>query len=107
MEYIVETPEDEGWRAEPAWPVMEFFEILKKQYRKLEFWPTSDRTVDSVHTEQLPEHEGVQEMVQGIFRGHGWPREMERFDKKACLEELNDTLEAEFPEYAEFYTRIL
>lgn len=106
VEYIVETPDDEGWQAEPAWPIAEFFDILKDQYRQLNFCPTSHRTVDSIETIQLPENRGIVESVQSVFRKHGWPDDPSRYDKRLCLSEVKAKLEADFPDYAEFIAAV-
>lgn len=44
-------PENEAtWRAEaPAWAVVDFFEMLKDQFRKLHFIPLNGRVVKDVY----------------------------------------------------------
>jgi hypothetical protein len=94
------TPEEEGiWRAAGlAWPVVDFFELLKDQFRRLFFVPLSSRTV------WLDEHlrvsaEPVVRAVQTAYREHGWP-DLERFRKHECLRAVEAMLQERFPDMA-------
>lgn len=91
-------PEDEAeWRAEaPAWAVSDFFELLKDQFRRLDFVPINSTTVHDVFTGSGPGREGYIALAQEIYRQHGWPY-LERFRKTECLEALRSTLEERYP----------
>lgn len=92
-------PEDEAeWRAEaPAWAVSDFFELLKDQFRRLDFVPINSTTVHDVFIGSGPRREGYIALVQEIYRRHGWP-DLERFRKTECLEAVRNTLEERFPD---------
>lgn len=91
-------PEDEAeWRAEaPAWAVPDFFQLLKDQFRKLEFVPISSTTVHDVYTGSGPRREGYTAVVQAVYREHGWP-DLEKFRKTECLEAVRNVLEERYP----------
>jgi hypothetical protein len=75
------------WRHEPAWAVVDFFELLKDQFRLLYLVPVSPTVllnIDEVPTE-------VQE-VQPIYREHGWP-DLARYRKDTCLKAVRERLE--------------
>lgn len=102
MEYS-EDPDNE-WRGSPAWPVTNFFEMLKQQYLDLLFIPLSSATVGDVL--DLPAHnppediaqssERVVKMFQCIYRQHGWP-DVDRYRKEECLAAVTQALEEHYP----------
>lgn len=63
-------PENEaGWRGDaPTWPIADFFEVLKDQYRELNFTPTGSRSVFGVYTTFGPNLDGMVEMLRGIYQ---------------------------------------
>ncbi|KAJ4424527.1 hypothetical protein N0V82_000851 [Gnomoniopsis sp. IMI 355080] len=92
-------PEEEAeWRADsPAWAVGDFFEVLKHQFRMLRFVPLSERVVMDVYTKYGSRDEGMIEMVQGIYREHGWPDDLEAYRKDQCLHAVKSALRKRFP----------
>lgn len=79
--------EDEiEWRADAeAWPIGNFFELLKDRFRNLQFVPLSqERVVDTLDNDSRSEEANATiSMVQDIYREHGWPDE-DRFRKAEC-----------------------
>ncbi|KAF2421786.1 hypothetical protein EJ08DRAFT_701898 [Tothia fuscella] len=96
------TPENEvEWREDsPAWAIADFFELLKDQFRDLKFIPLSSRTVVDIPTVLGPNSDGVQDMVQKIYREHGWP-DLSRYRKEDCLEAIQVALREHYPDHAE------
>lgn len=102
MDYS-EDPDNE-WRGSAAWPVANFFKMLKQQYLDLLFIPLSSATVGDVL--DLPAHdrpediapgfEGVVKMLQRIYRQHGWP-DVDRYRKEECLAAVSQALEEHCP----------
>ena len=80
--------EDYDLEWDPSWSVCNFFEMLKNQFRMLNFMPTGPYDVidiwndPKIWIEQVPEN--IQARVQSIYHDHGWP-DAERFDKNSCL----------------------
>jgi len=63
-------PENEiMWRQEPAWAIEDFFELLKMQYRKLNWIPTDSRHV--LPTRDLRDKDGMIAMLRESYREHG------------------------------------
>ncbi|KAK3364596.1 hypothetical protein B0T25DRAFT_69661 [Lasiosphaeria hispida] len=95
-------PENEAaWRGDsPAWPVADFFELLKDQYRKLRFLPLSSRTVIDVWSRLGPGTEGLIPMVRDIYREHAWP-DLEGYRKRECLEAVQAGLRERYPRHAD------
>jgi hypothetical protein len=87
--------EDETeWRAESGvWSVTDFFETLKDQFRELNFIPTSPWSVVDVFAHGLPN--GMVNMLQGIYRQHGWP-DLERYRKEDCMAAVRTALEENY-----------
>ncbi|KAL7913747.1 hypothetical protein GGI35DRAFT_475595 [Trichoderma velutinum] len=95
--------EDEAqaeWRGEcTAWAVSDFFEMLKDQFRELQFIPLNHRVVVDVYTKPGPGSAGMREMVQNVYREHGWP-DMDKYRKVGCLKAVQKALEEHYPEDA-------
>ncbi|KAF3479791.1 uncharacterized protein GIQ15_06767 [Arthroderma uncinatum] len=84
------------WRAEGAyWAIPDFFEILKDQFRRLLFVPTSTLTVVDVH--HYHDSSGFIEFLQGIYREHGWP-DLEQYNKLECLKDIQKRLMEKYPD---------
>ncbi|KAI0385604.1 hypothetical protein F5Y04DRAFT_246250 [Hypomontagnella monticulosa] len=96
-------PENEAdWRNDaPAWAIADFFELLKDQFRELNFIPISPYTVISAFVERDGRSEGMIPMLQNIFREHGWP-DLGRYRKRECLEAVQTALEESYPDRADF-----
>jgi hypothetical protein len=89
-------PEEEAeWRAQPAWAIADFFELLKDQFRQQCFVPISSCKVYDTYAGTLTE--GLLPVVQAIYREHGWP-DLERYRKQKCLEAVRVMMEERFPD---------
>jgi hypothetical protein len=77
----------------PSWPVVEFFEMLKSHYRRLNFVPENNRVIaEGWNTNR----EGEMPLLRSIYRKHGWP-DLEVYQKKACLAEIKRTRRERWP----------
>jgi hypothetical protein len=92
----------------PCWPVPHFFEMLKNQFRQLNFIPKSENDVVDVWPEAAryatPIPEGFTDTLQAIYRKHGWP-DMSKYRKEDCLAEVRRELKENFPEHHRYYYR--
>ncbi|KAI6086087.1 hypothetical protein F4821DRAFT_260380 [Hypoxylon rubiginosum] len=97
-------PEDEAdWRNDaPAWAIADFFELLKDQFRELNFIPISPHTVISVFVQRGQRSEGMISMLREIYQEHGWP-DLERYRKRECLEAVQKALEERYPDQADYH----
>lgn len=97
-------PEEEAeWRSDAlAWPVVDFFEVLKGHFNQLNFIPISPWEVYSVYMNYGEGTEGMIPALQAIYRQHGWPHDLSRFDKQACLKEVHEMLRERYPDHADF-----
>ncbi|KAL6795789.1 hypothetical protein GGI42DRAFT_332084 [Trichoderma sp. SZMC 28013] len=96
-----EDEEQAEWRGDSgAWSIPDFFEILKDQFRELQFIPKNPRLVVDVYTRYGRDCDGMIEMLQGIYREHGWP-DMEKYRKKDCLKALQKALKERYPRHAD------
>lgn len=92
-----EDGEEADWRQDsPAWPIPEFFEVLKGQYRKLSFVPLDSQRVNDVYTRSGPGEDAYMGLVQDVYRQYGWP-DNDQFRKSDCLEAVEDTLQQHYP----------
>jgi hypothetical protein len=99
-DFYEEGPENEAeWREDsPAWSIPDFFNLLKDQFRSLRAIPITPREVVDVHSEHP---EGMLPMIQKIYLDHGWPDNLESYDKQKCLEDIQKALRERYPDYAE------
>ena len=76
-------PEEEAdWRASGGtWAVADFFEMMKAQFRKLNFVPSSQTECRDVWVHG---YVGERDRVRAIYQEHGWPEEEESFRKEEC-----------------------
>lgn len=97
-------PEEEAeWRsAALAWPVADFFEVLKGHFSQLNFIPISPWQVYSVYMNYGQGTEGMIPALQAVYRQHGWPHDLSRFDKRACLKAVHEMLRERYPDHADF-----
>jgi hypothetical protein len=97
-------PENEAeWREQaPAWPIAEFFEVLKNNFKELIFLPYSSRKVRDVYARYATREDqrNMEQMVQSIYREHSWPN-IEQYRKEECLEAIQKAMEERYPEWAE------
>ncbi|KAK1829553.1 hypothetical protein QBC39DRAFT_356408 [Podospora conica] len=88
---------DNDWRGAPPWPVATFFEMLKHQFTTLQFIPLSSaKVVDVSGLETFDNSEGLVEMVQSIYREHGWP-DLDRYRKAECIAAVTRAMEERYP----------
>jgi hypothetical protein len=92
------------WRADAAaWDVVTFFKMLEDELRELRVVPLSPRTLVCAGTSSPPGTEGMVQMVQGIFREHGWP-DLKRYRKGDCLRGVKHALESQYPDETEWHS---
>jgi hypothetical protein len=80
----------------PAWTILDFFEMLKDQFRNLRFIPANDRQVFETW-EGYKADEEVSTTLRAIYREHGWP-DLERYRKEECIKAVQNVIEDKFPE---------
>jgi hypothetical protein len=94
-------PEKEAeWRGEGGnvWSIVDFFEMLKYQFRELRFIPVNPRKVVDEFIHLRKDGDRMRTMVKDIYRNHGWP-DLERYDKQACLRAVEAALEEHYPDW--------
>jgi hypothetical protein len=87
-------PENEAeWRGEcRAWAIADFFEILKDEFKKLNFVPLNPEVVKDVYAVTSP---GLIVRLQDVYRKHGWPN-VELYNKQECLEAVQAAVDEHF-----------
>lgn len=98
--------EEQEWRLAPAWPIADFFEVLKRQFINLDYVPLSRRIVEEVYLGEQEDGDVLSDegtcrveacrIGKEIFRRHGWPN-LEQFRKNDCITELERTIAERFP----------
>ena len=92
----------------PCWPVRQFFEMLKNQYRQLNFMALNNYQVFDIWTDKTGLGEAIPEdfigTMQAIYRKHGWP-EISRYQKEECLAEVKRVLDERYPGHHNYYFR--
>jgi hypothetical protein len=100
--------EDDDINWGPCWPVRHFFEMLKNQFRQLNFIPKDEYDVVDVWTDISSDGEpipkGFTDLLQSIYRKHDWP-EISNYHKEECLAELKQELDQKYPEHHQYYFR--
>jgi hypothetical protein len=93
-------PENEAeWRGDaPAWKIVDFFQLLKNEFLKLNAIPTNSLEVIDVYAGPAPGTDGMIAMLQDIYREHGWP-DLERYRKRECLEAVQKAMRERYPDY--------
>ncbi|KAI1876168.1 uncharacterized protein JN550_001664 [Neoarthrinium moseri] len=91
-----EVSEDEAWRSNPAWAVEDSFELLKGQFRSLNFAPTTESVVVETQAVVMEEEQDVLLVVKGIWKDHCWP-DMGAYKKQECLEAAEGYIEEDAP----------
>jgi hypothetical protein len=90
----------------PCWPVSDFFEMLKNQFRDLNFVPKNNHQIVDVwtttHYDGHPIPSGIPELLQPIYRKHGWPN-LQAYRKEECLEEVERVLKEKFPNHHQYH----
>jgi len=92
--------ENEEWRFHgPAWAIVDFFEVLKLQYRQLMWVPLSPLTVHESGKPTCPGEEGGLALISSLYRESGWP-DLGRFNKKDCQKSIYIALKETYPEFS-------
>jgi hypothetical protein len=92
----------------PCWPVRHFFEMLKNQFRALNFIPKSEFDVVDIWTRATGRHTTIPEDftddLQKVYRKYGWP-DVGKYRKEECLAEVKRELEEKYPGHHGYYDR--
>lgn len=92
---------DDDWRFwSPAWAVAEFFEVLKDQFRDLNFVPLNEQNVTDTYTIFAEEEQGVISLVQDVYREHGWPN-LDAYRKEECMRAVRKALKQHYPRFTD------
>lgn len=94
----------ESWQAvAPAWSIPDFFELLKSQFRALNFLPITEHDMVDTWAEMSDESDGLVATLQDIYRQNGWPPSSEedtiRYSKTRCLAEIRQIIASSYPDY--------
>lgn len=103
------TPENEHiWRSNTAWTIPDFFEVLKNEYRVLNYVPLHEGQVD----EWVKDGDGDDDAdanqsgrgvmlrsVKRVYREHGWP-DLSVYSKDECLKAVEKLIRDRFPDEA-------
>lgn len=82
---MLDEADDESFRFNPAWPVADFFEMMKERFRRLEWVPVSTRrVVDARGYEGDGEYEGALGLIRRVYEGCGWPGDAFRKEEAAA-----------------------
>ncbi|KAG7287823.1 hypothetical protein NEMBOFW57_007339 [Staphylotrichum longicolle] len=83
------------WRySASAWLYPDFFEVLKDEFKSLNWVPISPYAVRG--SRELPDEAGMMSMVKDIYRQHGWP-DMAAYRKTECLEAVRKAIAEKYP----------
>jgi hypothetical protein len=97
------TPENEWeWRGEFYWGIPDFFELLKDQFRQLNFIPKNSHEVVDVWTDYSTDEQGPNAFpfpLRAVYKEHRWP-DLELYRKQECLEAVQRMLDDKFPDFA-------
>lgn len=92
----------------PHWPVRQFFEMLKNQFRQLNFMAKDAYDVFDIWTEKTgygtPIPEGFTDTLQAIYRSHGWP-DVDQYQKDQCLSAIKKELDENYPGHYDYFFR--
>ncbi|OIW30217.1 hypothetical protein CONLIGDRAFT_680996 [Coniochaeta ligniaria NRRL 30616] len=93
--------EERVWReSASAWPIHDFFKILKDQFRKLQWIPISQHEVWDASWSCARDGEGMIPMLRDIYHQHGWP-DFAQYRKSECLAAVQKALKERYPSYAD------
>ncbi|KAJ2991692.1 hypothetical protein NUW58_g2207 [Xylaria curta] len=94
--------QENDWRHhEASWAITDFFEVLKEQFRQLNYIPISPYTVTSASVQRGPGKAGLIPMLREIYQEHGWP-DLQQYRKKDCLEAVQRALEERYPDEVDY-----
>lgn len=87
------------WREDASsWTIPEFFEVLKDQFKKLNWIPISPRTVLRSGSLGRGGEDIVASRLRDIYRQHAWP-DVDVYRKSECLEVVDRALAECYPDY--------
>jgi hypothetical protein len=90
--------EELEWRRNaPAWPIVDFFEMLKDEFRGLFHVPFSAQKVYGAELESPAAAQSAIESVRKIYREYGWP-DLPSYQKESCLQAVEKMLKEQYPE---------
>ncbi|KAI5357710.1 hypothetical protein Slin15195_G035870 [Septoria linicola] len=91
-------PEDEvDWRDQPVWPIATFFELLKDEFKGLNFVSiNSQRVLIAPRSNAGGYTDVLIPTVRAVFREHGWPHP--EYDKDTCLSAVRRAIEDQHPD---------
>jgi hypothetical protein len=89
--------EESNLRCEPAWAIDDFFAMLKEQFQNLNWLPINSRQVIESYRDYV-EDEELQPLLNGIYRGHGWP-DLEKYQKQECIRMVEKAIEERYPDF--------
>jgi hypothetical protein len=94
-DFFDDTPENEHeWRCAPAWAIVDFFEVLKKQYTDLKYLPVHGRRLET--WSEKNKRRPVLGCIRQIYQEHGWP-DLSVYKKEECLKAVDKLIES-FPD---------
>ncbi|KAF2226559.1 hypothetical protein BDZ85DRAFT_51507 [Elsinoe ampelina] len=93
--------EEVEWRSEfPAFAVTDLFEALKDHFRQLNYVPITSEKIYDIWTKFPSSRDGMVEMVQSIYREHGWP-DLTTYRKADCMAAISRAMQERYPMDAE------
>lgn len=100
---VVQDAEDGGpdsevdWRRNAAWPVKDFFEVLKGLFTRLDFCPADQHGVLDGFSIYLGNRKGIVEAVGKVWREYGWPDKVGNgFDKDRAMGAVRKLIEEKY-----------
>lgn len=87
------------------WRIPDFFQVLKDRFIKLHWVPSSHWQVNDTEDSEPPRNKGKIAMVQGIIREHGWPDDLDRYDRDTCLNAIRRGLKENYPDGVDYRDR--
>lgn len=94
----VDSEREAMWREEGgAWAVADFFEVWKDQFRTLQFVPIPGAKIREAYTTYHPDHDGVLDLLRGVYREHGWP-DLDSYRKEDCMRAVRLALREKYPD---------
>ncbi|KAK2043888.1 hypothetical protein LZ31DRAFT_313613 [Colletotrichum somersetense] len=83
--------DEADWRADgAAWSVVDFFKVLKAEYRSLRWVPWNEYQVLDSETRR---RRNPIPALQEVYRRHGWPN-LQQYRKQECLKETKAVMVA-------------
>ncbi|KAI0441498.1 hypothetical protein F4803DRAFT_416186 [Xylaria telfairii] len=97
--------QENDWRHhEASWAITDFFEVLKEQFRQLNYIPINPYAVTNASIRYGPDKAGLIPMLREIYRNHGWP-DLQHYRKDDCLEAVQRALEERYPDHVDYRSK--